>query len=138
MSRQLSIFSYMKKTSNSSDNVNTSVNINTDILVEESGQRKGNKKSSDYVLTKEKINLWLQDETFQFRDAIDVKPSKTGKKRSWISTDILHETFICWVYEKYPKIKNTKHKVANGCSLWHCNYFIRHDDSNHQVRLKFF
>ena len=82
MSRQLSIFSYMKKTSNSSDNVNTSVNINTDILVEESGQRKGNKKSSDYVLTKEKINLWLQDETFQFWDAIDVKPSKTGKKRS--------------------------------------------------------
>ena len=49
MSRQLSIFSCMKKTSNSSDNVNSSVNINTDILVEESGQREGNKKSSDYV-----------------------------------------------------------------------------------------
>ena len=55
----------MKKTSNSSDNVNTSVNINTGILVEESGQREGNKKSSDYVMTKEKINLWLQDETVQ-------------------------------------------------------------------------
>ena len=62
----------MKKT-NSSDNVNTSVNINTDILIEESGQREGNKKLSDYVMTKEKINWWLQDETFQFWDTIDGK-----------------------------------------------------------------
>ena len=110
--------------------------MNTDILVEESGQREGNKKSSDFVMTKE--NLWLQDETFQFWDTIDGKPSKTGKKISWISTDIVHETFISWVCEIYPKIKNTKNKVANGCSLWHCNYLIRHDDSNHQVRSKFF
>ena len=86
--------------------MNTSVNINTDILVEESGQREGNKRLSDYVMTKEKINLWLQDETFQFWDTIDGKPSKTGKKIPWISTDIFHETFICWVCEKYPKIKN--------------------------------
>ena len=80
MPRELSIFSCMKKTSNSGDNVNTSVNINTDILVEERGQREGNKKSSDYVMTKEKINFWLQDEIFQFWDTTDGKPSKTGKK----------------------------------------------------------
>ena len=66
------------------------------------------------------------------------KPSKTGKKISWISTDIVHETFICWVSEKYPKIKSTKNKVANGCSLWHRNCLIQHDDSNHRLRSKFF
>ena len=117
-----------------------SVNINTDILVEESGQREGNKKSSDYVMTKVKINLWLQDETFQFWDTIDGKPSKTSKKYHVYQLTLFIKLtlfmFICWVCEKYPKIKNTKNKVANGCSLW-LRIMTRHD-SNHQVRSKFF
>ena len=133
MSRQLSLFSYMRTPQNENikNVVKTTLNSIISNVVE--NERKAKKSSTDYAMTTEKLQLWPKDEKFQFCDTRGGKPTDNGKKVSWISIDTTTETFCCWVCAKYPNMNNNNNKVTSGCSLWHRNYLMRYMEDKHEV-----
>ena len=105
MSRQLSLFSYLKKSKK--ENIENIVKATVESLVNE------------IVEEEKKHSLALMKE----------------KKISWLNIDAVNERFMCWVCQKYPQISNQNNKVTVGCSVWHRNYLIRHEDEKYKVSL---
>ena len=162
MSRQLSLFSYLKPkgskrrcSSNEIDLVPASSDVDKDVkacvnkiledvvnIIDESANKNVNifksnnvlKKNKTDYMTIEKKESWKKDEKFKFWDTPNGKPiSDSSKKISWFRCNEMEETFTCWVCQKYPTVQNKENKVTLGCSVWHRNYLIRHDDNKHQV-----
>ena len=97
------------------------------------------KNPTDYIMTTEKINQWSNDERFKFWDTPNGKPvDDKSKFISWFDYVQNGETFTCWVCKKYPNLNNKENKVTMGCSRWHINYLIRHDDNKHKVFIFYF
>ena len=137
MSRQLSLFSFVKVKKTKSENITKVVKSTLDSLISQvvDMEKKDRKNLTDYTMTKEKLQLWPKDERFFFWDTPGGIPSQDGKKVSWIQIDAVKESFKCWVCQKYPRICNSNNKVTVGCSQWHKNYLTRHDDEKHKVCL---
>ena len=131
MSRQLSLFSYLKKSKK--ENIENIVKATVESLEIVEEEKKQKKNVTDYLMTKEKLQIWPKDEKFYFWETPGGIPSSTneGKNISWLNIDAVNERFMCWVCQKYPQISNQNNKVTVGCSVWHRNYLIRHEDEKH-------
>ena len=66
MSRQLSLFSYLKKSKK--ENMENIVKATVESLVNEivEEEKKQKKNVTDYLMTKEKLQIWPKDEKFYF------------------------------------------------------------------------
>ena len=121
------------------ENIENIVKATVESLVNEivEEEKKQKKNVTDYLMTKEKLQIWPKDEKFYFWETPGGIPSSTneGKKISWLNIDAVNERFMCWVCQKYPQISNQNNKVTVGCSVWHRNYLIRHEDEKHKVSL---
>ena len=147
MAKQLNLFSMLKRKSSVISSTNAKRNksklevnpvaqdvLETIIEIIEKEEKIANKNSTDYIMTKEKIQSWPNDNKFHFWDTKNGKPSSDGKKISWIKIDTENDVFRCWVCDMYPGISNQKNKVTGGCNMWHRNYLIRHNnDDRHKV-----
>ena len=139
MSKQLSIFSLLKKKNNAplQEDTNKVVKSCLDDIIGKIVLREQNetkRKKTDYIMTPDKLELWPKDERFFFWDTPGGKPTNDStKKIPWIKIDAKLETFSCWVCQEFRSLCNKENKVTTGCSLWHRNYLTRHDDNKHKA-----
>ena len=125
MAKQLTLFSCIKK-ENAPMIIRDVLKTVVDQVV--LNEKNEGKKTSDYKMTSEKLQLWPKDDAFQFWD------KNLEKSISWIEIDAEKETFTCWVCRKYPGVANEHNKVTEGCRMWHRNYLTRHkNDESHKV-----